>query len=197
MLKLYTGDLEKRLGITAGICILIENKPEKKVIGTRLYTAFTSETTVTYRCRERIWHTMRTRTCQWLVGLESLRVYMGRWSCTRLCSPSRSSTRFTWRASRTCQRIFFASLWSPLLMWSPPRLQRLVSPTPPSLISLTNKWIVNCDVIMGFANLSFGSESFFLCGGLIVLHQKANVRKQNNEVLLLWVLFLNWNVNLA
>jgi len=28
--KLYTGDLEKRLGITAGICILIENKPEKK-----------------------------------------------------------------------------------------------------------------------------------------------------------------------
>ncbi|KAM5546595.1 hypothetical protein ABKV19_002400 [Rosa sericea] len=28
--KLYTGDLQKRLGITAGICILIENKPEKK-----------------------------------------------------------------------------------------------------------------------------------------------------------------------
>ncbi|XVF31570.1 hypothetical protein REPUB_Repub17cG0002000 [Reevesia pubescens] len=28
--KIYTGDLEKRLGITAGICILIENKPEKK-----------------------------------------------------------------------------------------------------------------------------------------------------------------------
>ncbi|KAM2015063.1 hypothetical protein FF2_044838 [Malus domestica] len=28
--KIYTGDLQKRLGITAGICILIENKPEKK-----------------------------------------------------------------------------------------------------------------------------------------------------------------------
>ncbi|XVE77426.1 hypothetical protein DITRI_Ditri13aG0061600 [Diplodiscus trichospermus] len=28
--KIYTGDLEKRIGITAGICILIENKPEKK-----------------------------------------------------------------------------------------------------------------------------------------------------------------------
>ncbi|XVF71672.1 hypothetical protein PTKIN_Ptkin12aG0058300 [Pterospermum kingtungense] len=28
--KLYTGDLQKRIGITAGICILIENKPEKK-----------------------------------------------------------------------------------------------------------------------------------------------------------------------
>ncbi|ESR44055.1 hypothetical protein WN944_005284 [Citrus x changshan-huyou] len=28
--KLYTGDLQKRVGITAGICILIENKPEKK-----------------------------------------------------------------------------------------------------------------------------------------------------------------------
>ncbi|XP_021760024.1 allene oxide cyclase, chloroplastic-like [Chenopodium quinoa] len=27
--KLYTGDLETRLGITAGICILIQNKPEK------------------------------------------------------------------------------------------------------------------------------------------------------------------------
>ena len=38
---------------------------------------------------------------------------------------------------------------------------------------------------MGFAILSFGSESFFLCGGLVVLHQKANVRKQNNELLLL------------
>ncbi|KAK8495422.1 hypothetical protein V6N12_044396 [Hibiscus sabdariffa] len=28
--KIYTGDLEKRIGITAGICILIENKPEMK-----------------------------------------------------------------------------------------------------------------------------------------------------------------------
>nr|WVH45696.1 alleneoxidecyclase [Betula platyphylla] len=28
--KLYTGDLQKRAGITAGICVLIENKPEKK-----------------------------------------------------------------------------------------------------------------------------------------------------------------------
>ncbi|KAL6143723.1 hypothetical protein ACLB2K_054418 [Fragaria x ananassa] len=28
--KIYTGDLEKRLGITAGLCILIESKPEKK-----------------------------------------------------------------------------------------------------------------------------------------------------------------------
>ncbi|KAK8630449.1 hypothetical protein V6N13_079241 [Hibiscus sabdariffa] len=28
--KLYKGDLEKRIGITAGICILIEHKPEKK-----------------------------------------------------------------------------------------------------------------------------------------------------------------------
>ncbi|KAK9929672.1 hypothetical protein M0R45_026762 [Rubus argutus] len=28
--KLYSGDLEKRLGISAGICILIENKPGKK-----------------------------------------------------------------------------------------------------------------------------------------------------------------------
>ncbi|KAG2714946.1 hypothetical protein I3760_03G053000 [Carya illinoinensis] len=28
--KVYTGDLQKRAGITAGICILIENKPEKK-----------------------------------------------------------------------------------------------------------------------------------------------------------------------
>ncbi|KNA08602.1 hypothetical protein SOVF_161190 isoform A [Spinacia oleracea] len=28
--KLYTGDLEKRLGISAGICILIQNKPEMK-----------------------------------------------------------------------------------------------------------------------------------------------------------------------
>ncbi|KAI6691580.1 hypothetical protein NL676_028408 [Syzygium grande] len=28
--KLYTGDLQKRLGITAGICILIQNKPEEK-----------------------------------------------------------------------------------------------------------------------------------------------------------------------
>lgn len=27
---MYTGDLQKRAGITAGICILIENKPEKK-----------------------------------------------------------------------------------------------------------------------------------------------------------------------
>jgi allene oxide cyclase len=28
--KLYTGDLKKRLGITAGICVLIQNVPEKK-----------------------------------------------------------------------------------------------------------------------------------------------------------------------
>ncbi|CAN0928925.1 Allene oxide cyclase, chloroplastic [Linum grandiflorum] len=28
--KLYSGDLKKRIGITAGICILIQNKPEKK-----------------------------------------------------------------------------------------------------------------------------------------------------------------------
>ncbi|KAE8660830.1 Allene oxide cyclase 2 [Hibiscus syriacus] len=28
--KIYRGDLEKRIGITAGICILIENKPEMK-----------------------------------------------------------------------------------------------------------------------------------------------------------------------
>ncbi|KAG5527909.1 hypothetical protein RHGRI_028737 [Rhododendron griersonianum] len=28
--KLYTGDLQKRLGITAGLCILIKNEPEKK-----------------------------------------------------------------------------------------------------------------------------------------------------------------------
>ncbi|XP_030526311.1 allene oxide cyclase, chloroplastic-like [Rhodamnia argentea] len=28
--KLYSGDLQKRVGITAGICILIQNKPEKK-----------------------------------------------------------------------------------------------------------------------------------------------------------------------
>ncbi|KAG7985980.1 hypothetical protein I3843_03G056000 [Carya illinoinensis] len=28
--KIYAGDLQKRLGITAGMCILIENKPEKK-----------------------------------------------------------------------------------------------------------------------------------------------------------------------
>lgn len=28
--KLYTGDLQKRVGITAGLCILIQNKPEKK-----------------------------------------------------------------------------------------------------------------------------------------------------------------------
>ncbi|KAM7516286.1 hypothetical protein LguiA_005869 [Lonicera macranthoides] len=28
--KVYTGDLQKRLGITAGICILIQNVPEKK-----------------------------------------------------------------------------------------------------------------------------------------------------------------------
>ncbi|KAK9272269.1 hypothetical protein L1049_002640 [Liquidambar formosana] len=28
--KVYTGDLQKRLGITAGLCILIRNEPEKK-----------------------------------------------------------------------------------------------------------------------------------------------------------------------
>ncbi|KAK4799368.1 hypothetical protein SAY86_024733 [Trapa natans] len=28
--KVYSGDLQKRVGITAGICILIQNKPEKK-----------------------------------------------------------------------------------------------------------------------------------------------------------------------
>ncbi|XP_059655548.1 allene oxide cyclase, chloroplastic-like [Cornus florida] len=28
--KLYTGDLEKRLGITAGLCVLIQHVPEKK-----------------------------------------------------------------------------------------------------------------------------------------------------------------------
>ncbi|KAM5567643.1 allene oxide cyclase, chloroplastic-like [Rosa sericea] len=28
--KIYSGDLEKRLGITAGICVLIQNVPEKK-----------------------------------------------------------------------------------------------------------------------------------------------------------------------
>ncbi|XP_022956471.1 allene oxide cyclase, chloroplastic-like [Cucurbita moschata] len=28
--KLYTGDLQKRVGITAGLCILVQNKPEKK-----------------------------------------------------------------------------------------------------------------------------------------------------------------------
>lgn len=28
--QLYTGDLKKRVGITAGICILIKNEPEKK-----------------------------------------------------------------------------------------------------------------------------------------------------------------------
>ncbi|KAJ9147379.1 hypothetical protein P3X46_029550 [Hevea brasiliensis] len=27
--KVYTGDLKKRIGITAGICVLIQNKPEK------------------------------------------------------------------------------------------------------------------------------------------------------------------------
>lgn len=29
-MQLYSGDLKKRLGITAGICILIQHKPEKK-----------------------------------------------------------------------------------------------------------------------------------------------------------------------
>nr|BAB21610.2 mangrin [Bruguiera sexangula] len=28
--KVYSGDLQKRIGVTAGICILIQNKPEKK-----------------------------------------------------------------------------------------------------------------------------------------------------------------------
>jgi len=28
--KLYTGDLQKRLGITAGICVLMKNEPDKK-----------------------------------------------------------------------------------------------------------------------------------------------------------------------
>ncbi|KAF4353270.1 hypothetical protein CsatB_020926 [Cannabis sativa] len=28
--KIYTGDLQKRIGITAGMCILIQNKPEMK-----------------------------------------------------------------------------------------------------------------------------------------------------------------------
>lgn len=28
--QLYSGDLQKRIGITAGICILIQNKPERK-----------------------------------------------------------------------------------------------------------------------------------------------------------------------
>lgn len=28
--KIYTGDLQKRLGITSGLCILIKNEPEKK-----------------------------------------------------------------------------------------------------------------------------------------------------------------------
>ncbi|KAJ4850078.1 hypothetical protein Tsubulata_019372 [Turnera subulata] len=28
--KIYTGDLQKRIGITAGICVLIQNKPEMK-----------------------------------------------------------------------------------------------------------------------------------------------------------------------
>lgn len=28
--QVYTGDLKKRVGITAGICILIKNEPEKK-----------------------------------------------------------------------------------------------------------------------------------------------------------------------
>lgn len=28
LLQLYSGDLQKRLGITAGICVLIQNKPE-------------------------------------------------------------------------------------------------------------------------------------------------------------------------
>lgn len=28
--KLYTGDLQKRVGITAGLCILVQNKPEMK-----------------------------------------------------------------------------------------------------------------------------------------------------------------------
>ncbi|KAK9676149.1 hypothetical protein RND81_11G057900 [Saponaria officinalis] len=28
--KIYTGDLQKRVGITAGLCILIQNVPEKK-----------------------------------------------------------------------------------------------------------------------------------------------------------------------
>ncbi|KAL0540592.1 hypothetical protein IC582_020600 [Cucumis melo] len=28
--KLYTGDLQKRVGITSGLCILVQNKPEKK-----------------------------------------------------------------------------------------------------------------------------------------------------------------------
>ena len=29
-LQIYSGDLQKRLGITAGLCILIQNLPEKK-----------------------------------------------------------------------------------------------------------------------------------------------------------------------
>lgn len=28
--KIYSGDLQKRIGITAGICVLIQNNPEKK-----------------------------------------------------------------------------------------------------------------------------------------------------------------------
>ncbi|PQQ16051.1 allene oxide cyclase 3 chloroplastic [Prunus yedoensis var. nudiflora] len=28
--KIYSGDLEKRLGVTAGLCVLIQNLPEKK-----------------------------------------------------------------------------------------------------------------------------------------------------------------------
>ncbi|CAL5369696.1 unnamed protein product [Camellia sinensis] len=28
--KIYSGDLKKRLGITAGLCVLIKNEPEKK-----------------------------------------------------------------------------------------------------------------------------------------------------------------------
>lgn len=30
MIQVYSGDLQKRLGITSGLCILIKNEPEKK-----------------------------------------------------------------------------------------------------------------------------------------------------------------------
>ncbi|KAL9324982.1 hypothetical protein ACSQ67_005627 [Phaseolus vulgaris] len=72
--KIYSGNLEKRLGITAGLCVLIQHVPEKKVTDMRPFTASTLETMAIYLCKELISH---TKTHIWLLqeALESLKLF--------------------------------------------------------------------------------------------------------------------------
>ncbi|MQL81684.1 hypothetical protein Taro_014138 [Colocasia esculenta] len=117
--KIFHENLKKQLGITAGLCVLIEHIPEKNGGD---YTASTSATTGTSQCMAPTSPT-RTSTSPSLAASGSSPVPTARQSCSSSSSPSRSSTPFTCRESQT-------SLLTAELLGAPMPPSPTVEPTP-------------------------------------------------------------------